>query len=793
VSNNLANLMVGFGLDLSALQKDAPEAFRILNSQTLGMSAEMKRSSREGAESFRLIDEALGIHVSRPLTRILTQEFPSLATALQSVLGGAVFGALATIGVEAIEKVERSIEKAQKAQEEWKAATEKTETIIESVADSYQRKIAEANGISAFTKAAMTGADEARKAFDQIAAAIDNENKKAEEAAGTWTLIKAGIGDLFHQSFTSDASLEVEHLNEQFGNLKTEIDAAFRLDALHGTHEAMKVFQDDLALATQKLSEMQRQKAIEEARLIETFDAMGNSTGAQAAGVSSIAPEQLAAVQRWIDLLNRALGIEKDRGELERANAAASLRAEQEKAQASISSLQNVMRDGLKKLQPETDPLKKLDLEIEGLRGKAATDFLAIGVAAQRGLISGFDFGKASESLDVYERKLDQLKLKLEGDILAKQLPDKLPGGPFTGTTVPGLSTTTTPVIPTLGAGGTAGAQLDAFSKDTVAQQNLVRQVFLDSITPAEELALKIQELHIAFDSMPDALKSSAQAQEAFAAAIAKVNQAATKEELHLQEMSKKLEKLLSHSTSARDGVQAFFLQIQVESAQNGKFAFDLLNQGLKGFEDELTKAVFTSKANWKDLFRSLTEEAFKFMLQKDVAQLFQMISGTGAGKSLGLDKLIPNLIPKPGQTAQSVALSANTTALLGNTGALVGLTAALTASSAAGGASAFAGAAASGSVAGFASGTDFAPGGFAWVGERGPELVNLPGGSSVTPAASLRGSGDSHYYDMRGAVVTDDLMRKAEAARMMNSMKPAIIGEALANFSEIRRRSLGG
>lgn len=32
----------------------------------------------------------------------------------------------------------------------------------------------------------------------------------------------------------------------------------------------------------------------------------------------------------------------------------------------------------------------------------------------------------------------------------------------------------------------------------------------------------------------------------------------------------------------------------------------------------------------------------------------------------------------------------------------------------------------------GFASGTDYAPGGLSWVGERGPELVNLPRGSQV-------------------------------------------------------------
>jgi hypothetical protein len=40
------------------------------------------------------------------------------------------------------------------------------------------------------------------------------------------------------------------------------------------------------------------------------------------------------------------------------------------------------------------------------------------------------------------------------------------------------------------------------------------------------------------------------------------------------------------------------------------------------------------------------------------------------------------------------------------------------------------------GVVGGFASGTDFAPGGLAWVGEKGPELVRLPRGAQVYPAA---------------------------------------------------------
>ena len=44
-------------------------------------------------------------------------------------------------------------------------------------------------------------------------------------------------------------------------------------------------------------------------------------------------------------------------------------------------------------------------------------------------------------------------------------------------------------------------------------------------------------------------------------------------------------------------------------------------------------------------------------------------------------------------------------------------------------------------SLLGFAGGTSSAPGGLAMVGEKGPELVNLPRGSSVTPNSALGGN----------------------------------------------------
>lgn len=100
--------------------------------------------------------------------------------------------------------------------------------------------------------------------------------------------------------------------------------------------------------------------------------------------------------------------------------------------------------------------------------------------------------------------------------------------------------------------------------------------------------------------------------------------------------------------------------------------------------------------------------------------------------------------------------------------------------------------------IPGFASGTDFAPGGLALVGEKGPELVNLPRGSQVIPNNRLRtmnnprvqsvghgGSGAvvNQYFSIPGGV---DLATRSEMLRLAEATKAS----TLSAFKESRRRS---
>ena len=170
MSLNVGNISARFGLDPSEFL----ERMRGVSGATKFFSDDMKRSmretAREGNESFRLIDEALGVHISRPLTKLLVNEFPAFGSALQGLLGVGAAGALAAAGVEVFDKISKSIEKAQKAQEELRAATANTNKVFADELGAYEKK-----------DKAITAAT---AAVDRLADAEEKQAAKAQAARG---------------------------------------------------------------------------------------------------------------------------------------------------------------------------------------------------------------------------------------------------------------------------------------------------------------------------------------------------------------------------------------------------------------------------------------------------------------------------------------------------------------------------------------------------------------------------------------------------------------------------------
>ena len=96
-------------------------------------------------------------------------------------------------------------------------------------------------------------------------------------------------------------------------------------------------------------------------------------------------------------------------------------------------------------------------------------------------------------------------------------------------------------------------------------------------------------------------------------------------------------------------------------------------------------------------------------------------------------------------------------------------------------------------SILGFASGTNFAPGGIAMVGERGPELVNLPRGSQVVPNHKLGqsvGGGTSVVRVELGEGLVGSILKIAggqsvQISQATAQQQQASLGGSIGSFDE--------
>lgn len=74
-----------------------------------------------------------------------------------------------------------------------------------------------------------------------------------------------------------------------------------------------------------------------------------------------------------------------------------------------------------------------------------------------------------------------------------------------------------------------------------------------------------------------------------------------------------------------------------------------------------------------------------------------------------------------------------------------------------------------------YASGTDYAPGGKAWVGEHGPELVELPTGSRVIPANESRKISGGDIYILHATIPARDIQELNDVVNFFNQSKQAV------------------
>jgi hypothetical protein len=296
---------------------------------------------------------------------------------------------------------------------------------------------------------------------------------------------------------------------------------------------------------------------------------------------------------------------------------------------------------------------------------------------------------------------------------------------------------------------------------------------------------------------------------------------------LEMQAIAEEEDKILLKTGNISAGFHAWATDLQkVQSA--GEMTFEMLSQATKGVEDTATKSLLAPleavrgrqenliaqlRKMWASYFMSLAEMGIKQSLTQALAPVGKAITaglGTkppaaGAGVSAGKDALMS--LTGAGKNASGAAsLTSAGTMLHSAATALLSAATALRASAGGvgGGASEGGGLpdfmnlppSAFGAIPMFAGGGDATPGSSFISGEAGAEEVDLDrsGGAHITPLGfSEKGGGDTHqYFDQRGAIITDDLMRRAEAAHMMKASEGRMMAAIPAMQREIalRKRS---
>jgi hypothetical protein len=730
------------------------------------MSAEMKRTSREGAESFRLIDEALGIHVSRPITKILTKEFPAFASALQSVMGAGLVGALAAIGVGIAEHISKKMEEAKKHEEEYADAVRNTRTVIAEAHAESERRLNETLGrdagvrgdrsAEAYYKGLATDAAN----VERLAKFTDHLTESLRREVTALAALEphmAAVAEWWHELWTSSGTLGIEKISNGLKSFQEKFAELSHQDALKQTGKSAEYLNAELVAAQQKLDQMPT-------ALREVIRPVGRGVTITD-HVPLYSPEEIAAQKLVLDRIKE---IKEEQGR-EVANASADKRLERDTEakhmSEEVAKAIEKIREGQKRVLEESIRLGKelhgaLDKSDEIQRLDDAFKSTLATLAQYRALVGGAAFFKEfGVSADQLAEQLSKVTGQLESQAQLKRFLEETKEKK--GDAVPAFPMLARPpAMPELVHGGSVAGELAAFAEEPRKQIEMMKKAFEEALTPVDKFKIAQRELDLILKNADGTFRSGAEGAAAYAGAMRHV----TEEE----------EKALAGSRKAADGLHAFWMELQQGEA-SGKFAFSFASDAFKGLDDGIAKTILATrnqhhelKLMWQNYFKSLEEMAIKFALSKSFASLANLGSpnaGGGAGAAGGLAGLLAKLF---GMGSGASGGAAATTAAAGAGGDM-------------------------GMFAGFfAEGGDVSPGSSFISGEAGAEKVNLDsrGGAHITPLGG-KGGGDTHYhFDQRGAVVTEDLVRRAEAAQMIHTSSQQAVAQSVSMSQEIAKRS---
>jgi phage-related tail protein len=98
--------------------------------------------------------------------------------------------------------------------------------------------------------------------------------------------------------------------------------------------------------------------------------------------------------------------------------------------------------------------------------------------------------------------------------------------------------------------------------------------------------------------------------------------------------------------------------------------------------------------------------------------------------------------------------------------------------------------------IPGFASGTDNAPGGLSWVGENGPELMNVPKGSQIIPSSVSRqitgGGSTTVQYNIDASGADSGTVARIQTVLAQHARAIGAQGRALTSSQRLQATGVG-
>jgi hypothetical protein len=265
-SKVIAEMSAKLGLDPAEFLEKMKGVQGVNAFTSAAMAREWKKTGRDGQEGLRLIDEALGIHVARPVARIIAETFPALSKALSSVLSGVAGGAFGIAIFEFADHIAKKMDEAKKKEEEYRDAVQKTAMVSAEAGAESEKRL---DGILA-KQAALRGDKGGEAHFKDLIADAENVQRMADyveklnqaelreaRAAQERSTFWATIGEWWHKIFTTDASLNIEKTTNALEEFDKKFARLSAEDRLNHTTTAAKALETEFKNVNRELGEMQ--------------------------------------------------------------------------------------------------------------------------------------------------------------------------------------------------------------------------------------------------------------------------------------------------------------------------------------------------------------------------------------------------------------------------------------------------------------------------------------------------------------------------------------------------------